>query len=133
MKVCSYCGKQYGESVELCPVDQHPLSVLEDLRAGEVSPKVVCPECGAADDYTGLIARRSSFSVITFLLGGILAVMFRNAGSPRRVKCNKCEARFDLTSPFSKFSQVIYWLLVTPAIIGLLVMVAWFIFILLSH
>jgi hypothetical protein len=133
MKVCSYCGKQYGDSVDLCPVDQHPLNVLKDLGAGEVSKKVVCPECGAADDYTQLVARRSSFSVVTFLLGGILAVIFRNAGSPRRVKCNKCEARFDFTGPLSKFSRVIYWLLVAPAIIGLLVMVAWFVFTLFSH
>ena len=30
MKRCSYCGKRYGNKVEVCPVDQIPLEQLED-------------------------------------------------------------------------------------------------------
>jgi hypothetical protein len=47
--------------------------------------------------------------------------MFRNAGRARRVRCNECDARFYIASPFSKVAKVIYWLLVAPFTLFLIV------------
>jgi hypothetical protein len=65
---------------------------------------------------------RNSFSWLAFLAGGILAVLFRNAGRRRKVRCNKCEALFDIRTPLSKVSLVIFWLLICPTIVGLIVL-----------
>jgi ribosomal protein S27E len=100
-------------------LDQQPL-IGKAESPGEVAPpKVTCPQCGATDDFTQVIDARGSFSIPAFLLGGLIAVFFRNAGKARRVRCNKCEARFYVFGPLSKLARVIFWLLVTPAIIGL--------------
>ena len=121
MKTCSYCGKQYPDDAEVCVLDQQPLKGLAELPAGATSPKVTCPQCGAADDFSPVLEMRSSFSLLAFLSGGLIAVLFRNAGRPRRVRCNKCEARFYVSSPLSKISRVIFWLLVTPTIVVLII------------
>jgi hypothetical protein len=120
MKACSYCGKQYPDEAEVCALDQHPLKAPADSATGVASPKVTCPRCGAADDFTHALEMRSSFSLLAFLFGGLIAVLFRNAGKPRRVRCNKCEAPFYVSSPLSKISRVIFWLLVTPSIVLLI-------------
>jgi hypothetical protein len=119
MKTCSYCGKQYPDDAEVCAVDQQPLNELAESQAAVTTSKVDCPQCGATDDFTHLVEVHSSFSLPAFLFGGLLAVIFRNAGRPRRVKCNKCNSRFYVSSPLSKVSRVIFWLLVTPSIIVL--------------
>jgi len=119
MKTCSYCGKQYPDDAEVCELDQQPLKGPAKSAAGVASPKVTCPQCGAADDFTAVIDTRGSFSLTTFLLGGLIAVLFQNAGKARRVRCNRCEARFFVSSRLSRLSRVIFWLLVTPTIICL--------------
>jgi hypothetical protein len=115
MRTCSYCGKQYPDDVLVCAVDQQPLAEAADLQT-QVSASVACPQCGATDEFTPVIDARGSFSLPAFLFGGLIAVMFRNAGKSRRVRCNKCETRFYISSPLSKISRVIFWLLVSPAI-----------------
>ena len=120
MKTCSYCGKQYPDNAEVCDLDQQPLKGPAQPAASGVAPtKVTCPQCGAADDFTAVIDTRGSFSLTTFLLGGLIAVLFQNAGKARRVRCNQCEARFFVSSRLSRLSRVIFWLLVTPTIICL--------------
>jgi hypothetical protein len=133
MKTCSYCGKQYPDDAEVCVLDQQPLKGLAESAAGVASPKVTCPQCGAADDFTQVIDTRGSFSLPAFLFGGLIAVIFRNAGKARRVRCNKCEARFYVSSPLSKISRVIFWLLVTPTIICLGIVLIMIIHTLFSH
>ena len=119
MKACSYCGKQYPDDVEVCAFDQQPLEGLAESPARVAPSKITCPQCGVADDFKYLPELRSSFSLFAFLFGGLIAVLFRNAGKPRRVMCNKCETRFYISSPLSKISRLIFWLLVTPSIIVL--------------
>jgi hypothetical protein len=119
MKTCSYCGKQYPEDAEICAVDQQPLGRLAEAPTIVASGKVTCPQCGAVDDFSQAIEFRNSFSLPVFLLGGLMAVIFRNAGRPRRLKCNKCETRFYVSSPLSKASRVIFWLLIIPSILVL--------------
>ena len=121
MKTCLYCGKQYPDDAEVCVLDQQPLKELAKSPAGVASPRVTGPQCGAADDFTPVLEVHSSFSLSAFLFGGLYAVLFWNAGRPRRVRCNKCEARFYVSSPLSKISRVIFWLLVTPSIILLII------------
>jgi len=133
MKTCSYCGKQYPDDAEVCVLDQQPLKGLAESPAGVTPPKVTCPQCGAADDFTRLVELRSSFSLPAFLFGGLIAVLFRNAGKARRVRCNKCESRFYVSSPLSKISRVIFWLLVTPTIICLGIVLIIIIYTLFSH
>jgi len=117
MKACSYCGKQFSDDMEACPFDQQPLKGVVETPPEVVPPEATCPQCGAAGDFTPVIELRSSFSLPVFLFGGLFAVLFRNAGRPRRVRCNKCEARFSVSSSLSKISRAIFWLLVTPSII----------------
>src|SRR5690242_9900677 len=103
MRTCSYCGKQYPDDAEVCVIDQQPLAELAGsqpvVEIAESPPSVAparvsCPQCGAADDFTPVFDPHSSFSLLPFLAGGLLAVIFRNAGRPKRVRCNKCKARF---------------------------------------
>ena len=121
MRTCSYCGKQYPDDAVVCAIDQQPLAELAELPAGVASPRVTCPQCGAADDFTPVIDSRGSFSLFAFFFGGLIAVLFRNAGKSRPVRCNKCEARFYVSTPLSKISRVIFWLLVAPTIIVLII------------
>lgn len=85
------------------------------------TPKARCPKCGAVDDYAPAVDLRGSFSWLVFFAGGILAVLFRNAGRQRRVRCKHCDALFSVPAPFSKLSWVIFWLLVCPTIILLVI------------
>jgi len=133
MKACSYCGKQYTDDVEVCVLDQQPLKGMAKSPGKVESPKIGCPQCGAADDFTPVLPLRSSFSLPVFLFGGLIAVLFRNAGRPRRVRCNKCETLFYVSSPLSKISRMIFWLLVTPSIVVLIIVLIMIIRSLFSH
>jgi len=127
MKPCPYCGAQYPDDAVACSVDGNQLSApvqSEQETNHRSATRVRCPACGASDDYSATVQLRSSFSWLVFLAGGIFAVLFRNAGRPRRVRCNKCEALFDIRTPFTKVSLAFLWLLLCPAIIGLILSVA---------
>jgi len=125
MKACTYCGAKYPDDAVVCPIDSHSLNNLTEAE-GEVGqsppPKFLCPACGVADDYTPTVELRGSFSWLVFFAGGLLAVLFRNAGRRRKVRCNKCEALFEIHSPFSKVARVICWLLVCLTIITIVVL-----------
>ena len=123
MRTCSYCGKQYPDDTQVCAVDQQPLTEPAESQSSAAAPKIVCPQCGVADDFTQAIDIRGSFSLPAFLFGGLIAVLFQNAGKSRPVRCNKCDARFFVSTRLSKFSRVIFWLLVTPTIIGLIIII----------
>jgi len=125
MKPCPYCGAQYADDVVVCAIDGHPLDGPSGAReefGGTAVPRVRCPACGAEDDYAATVQLRSSFSWGVFLAGGILAVLFRNAGRRKKVRCNKCEALFEIRTPLSRVSLVLFWLLICPTIVALIVL-----------
>lgn len=118
MKICRYCGKEFPPETEVCPFDRHP---LEGLREGAIQtraspPRVVCPKCGAAGDFSDVVGTHASFSWPAFLAGGIFAVLFLNAGRMKRVRCNRCEARFYIRRPYTTVSRLIFWILVAPVL-----------------
>jgi len=119
MKACSYCGKQYPDEAIVCSIDGQSLDGPTESRQ---ATGVLCPACGASDGYTPTVELRGSFSVPVFLAGGLLAVLFRNAGRSRRVRCNKCEAVFSVRTPLSKVSLVIFCLLICPTIVALIIL-----------
>jgi hypothetical protein len=128
MKSCAYCGAQYPDETVVCPLDGHPLSATVESHAPGVQlrpPKVLCPACGAPDDYKPAIELRRSFGWAALIAGGLPGLFLWNAGRPKRVRCNKCEATFDIRTPLSKISLVIFWILVGPAIILLIVLALW--------
>jgi uncharacterized Zn-finger protein len=127
MKSCPYCGAQYPDDLEVCPLDAQPLVGLAATRVADGASKIICPQCGAADDYTVTVQPHRAFSWGIFFLGGLLAVMFRNGGRRRRVRCNQCDARFSIRTPLSRISLVIFWLLVGPTIIYLALLLIAFI------
>jgi hypothetical protein len=121
VKICSYCGRENGSNLTHC--GQCGMELAE--RQGGVvrskpKPAVVCPACGVADDYKAAIALRGSFNWAVFFLGGFLAVIFHNASHQQRVQCNACGGFFGIRSPISRISLVIFWLLVAPSVLVLL-------------
>ncbi len=92
-----------------------------------------CPACGAVDDYAPTVELRGSFNWLVFLAGGLFAVLFRNASRRRKVRCNQCEALFDIRTPLSNVSLVFFWLLMCPTIIGLIVLVVALVSSIFSH
>ncbi len=128
MKTCSYCGKGYPDDALVCDVEQTPLGsgILESTRSAGSSPTakpaIACPACGALDDYKPAVDLCGSFNLLVFLSGGLLGVLFYNAGRPRRVQCNKCGALFNLRTPLSRFSRVIFWLLVAPTVVSIIIL-----------
>src|ERR1700743_835625 len=116
MKACPYCGGQYPDEVDLCPIDRHALVDSQGFKTAGEKSKITCPACAAVGDNTFTVTPRSSFSLLAFLSGGILAVLFRNAGGNRRVLCNRCDARFYVRTPLSRISLVLFWLVVSPTI-----------------
>jgi len=136
MKACSYCGKQYPDEAVVCSIDGQSLDGPTESRqktSGESVARVLCPACGASDGYTPTVELRGSFSWPIFLAGGFLAVLFRNAGRSRRVRCNKCEAIFNVRTPVSKLSLVIFWLLICPTIIALIIFLVALVGSIISH
>jgi DNA-directed RNA polymerase subunit RPC12/RpoP len=120
MRNCSYCGKQYPDDAVVCAIDQQPLLDAGELQSRVAPPRVACPECGAADDFTPAIDLRGSFSLPAFFFGGLVGVLLWNLGKSRPVRCNSCQARFYFFSLLSKISRVTFWLLVLASIIPLL-------------
>jgi len=121
MKICPQCGEKYADEALVCVVDQR-LLVGMPWSAKTVKPaKVTCPQCGAADDFSYLPEAHSSFSLTAFLFGGLVAVFLRNAGRSRRVRCNRCQARFSISRILNKVSQVLFWFQVAPRVILLMV------------
>ncbi len=109
----------------MCSIDGQPLDGPPESRhksSGVWMARVLCPACGASDDYTPTVELRGSFSWPVFFAGGILAVLFRNAGRRRRVRCNKCGAVFNIRPPLSKVWLVIFWLLICPTIVALIIL-----------
>jgi hypothetical protein len=100
------------------------VTVLMDEPASmsESNRSAICPACGTPDDFKTAIRLGSSFNLAAFVAGGILAVLFCNAGREKRVQCNKCGAVFGIRTPLSIISRVFFWLLVAPTII---VLVLW--------
>jgi len=136
MKSCPYCGGQYPDDAVVCPIDGNTLnSTTESQSAVSGAPlaSVICPACGTLDDFTRTIELRGSFSWAVFFFGGIFAVLFRNAGRKRKVRCNKCETLFDIRSPLARVSLVIFWLLICPTIVALLILVITFLHSIFSH
>jgi hypothetical protein len=86
-----------------------------------------CPQCGATNDYTQMVELRGSFSWPIFFTGGLLAIIFRNAGRSRKVRCNKCDAAFFISTPLSKVSLVIFWLLMSIIMVNLIILLLFFI------
>src|SRR5687767_9129713 len=122
MKVCSYCGRENDDSLSNCKecgteLDL-PASPSSSPRPSTKRP-IICPGCGTADSYKPAVELRKSFSWLALLAGGLLAVMFRNFGKERRVQCNECATLFGISTPFSKAARVMFWLLVSPAILVL--------------
>src|SRR5258708_7166621 len=118
MKVCSYCGQENDAALTACrecgtslPDSNGIVPVVQPM------PAVVCPACGARNDWKAGMDLRGSFSWFVFFLGGFIAVLFHNASRQRRVQCNACGAFFDIRTPLSKLSLVIFWLLIAPTII----------------
>jgi hypothetical protein len=125
MKSCPYCGAKYSDEVAVCPIDHHPLE--QPAKPQSDAPKTPkksrpCPTCGATDGYAPTVELRRSFSWLILFLGGIFAVVFRNAGRRKKVRCNKCDTTFYIRSPLSRISLVIFWLLIAPAILFLLIL-----------
>jgi len=136
MKSCTYCGAQYPDDATVCSIDgqllQSPTENHESDREQRPT-RFLCPKCGAADDYTPTVELRGSFSWTVFFAGGIWAVLFRNAGRRRKVRCNKCEAIFHIRTPLSKVSLVIFWLLIGPTVIALIILLAALLVSIFSH
>ena len=85
-------------------------------------PAAVCPHCGTSSGYDPAIKLGSSFNLGVFFLGGIPALIFRNAGRPRRVQCRRCGALFTIKTRASKVFRVLFWLVIAPGILALIVL-----------
>jgi hypothetical protein len=92
----------------------------EQAFTGTSAGKVCCPACGG-NDYAPAVELRGSFSWLVFLAGGVFAVLFRNAGRRRKVKCNDCGALFEVRAALSPLSLFLFWLLIGPTIIALII------------
>ena len=120
MKVCPYCGRENDAILATCRECGTSLPDTEGAVAPvQPKPTVVCPACGAQDDYKTGVALRGSFSWLVFFLGGFIAVLFHNASRQRRVQCNACGEFFDIRTALSNTSLVLFWLLIAPTIIVL--------------
>jgi len=127
MKICSYCGRENETVMTACQecgttLPSSAVMPAPALAPATPKPRVVCPACGAHDNYRDGIQLRGSFSWFVFFLGGIIAVLFRNAGQERRVQCNACGKPFGIRTPVSKGSLVVFWLLIAPTIIILILL-----------
>src|ERR1051325_1896961 len=99
MKSCPYCGAQYPDDAVFCRADGHSLGASTPNQPPSTDASMAdirCPSCGAADDYAPTLELRGSFSWLVFMAGGLLAVIFRNAGRGKKVRCNKCDTLFEI-------------------------------------
>jgi hypothetical protein len=109
------------------------ISAAQQESSSASTAGVRCPACGATDDYVPAIESRGSFSWLVFLAGGIFAVMFRNAGRRKKLRCNKCGALFEIRTPLSRLSLVLFWLLIGPTIIGLVCLLGGLLYAIFEH
>ena len=124
MKKCSYCGKEYPDEATICAIDHEFLVDVIPSSTGsqpssrdQKSGSATCQNCGMIGDYRSVIVPRGSFSFPILIVGGIFAVIFRNAGRGRMVRCNNCETSFAVHTPFSKLAKILFWIFVGPAIV----------------
>ena len=121
MKFCSYCGRENEANTVTCvgcgtefPDGKDP------VNGSNPQPRMVCPACGASDNYKAALALHGSFNWAVYFFGGFLAVLFQNASREKRVQCNGCGEFFGVRSRMSKVSLVLFWLLVAPTLLILL-------------
>lgn len=120
MKTCPYCGKRYPDTASVCELDQQPLKGESPRRANPRALEGTCPACGVADDFYHVVEPRSAFNLLVYLAGGVPALIFWNAAKSRRVHCHHCGAGFNIRSTLARFCGIIFWLLVAPTIIALI-------------
>jgi hypothetical protein len=118
VKECSFCGKEYPDDAAVCTVDGGVL-IASASNAGTAAEFEACPSCGAVGASKARIQLRSSFSLPAFLLGGLFAVMFRNASRGQKMQCQKCGTVFVVRSSLSKVSRTLFWIIVTPPLVVL--------------
>jgi hypothetical protein len=104
--------------------DPLPAEGKDAIEASSARPH--CPRCGATNGFTPAVELRGSFSWFAFFAGGLLAVLFRNAGRCRKVKCDNCGALFEIRAPLSRVSLVFFWLLICPTIVALIILLCSF-------
>jgi len=92
-----------------------------------------CPGCGAVGDYSPAVELRGSFSWPAFIVGGFFAVLFRNAGRRRKVKCNQCGHLFYIRTPLSNLSLLFFWILILLGVAGIVWWLVGLILTVLSH
>ena len=117
MKKCSYCGKEYPDELSFCPLDQDPLHQPPGTPAESTRPQEACPLCGSQAGFTPVVEFRKPFSFPLLFTGGLIAILFRNAGRERFVRCHTCDKKYGIRTPFSKFARVLFWLCMAPAVI----------------
>src|SRR5437763_11126878 len=118
---CLYCGHDNDTNLTNCGQCGTELRGSQaTVERSNPKPGVVCPACGAPDDYKAAIALRGSFNWAVYFFGGFLGVLFHNASRQQRVQCNACGEFFGIRSPMSKVSLAIFWLLVAPSVLILL-------------
>jgi len=124
VKTCSYCGRENEESTARCAQcgSELPPGSPAGLDHPDAKAGVACPACGAVDDYKAAIVLRGSFNWAVCFLGGLLGILFHNASRRQRVQCNACGEFFEVRSFMSKVSLLLFWLLMAPAVIVLLLM-----------
>ena len=124
MKKCNYCGKEYPDAATICVIDHEFLVDVIPSSTGsqpsshdQKSGSATCPNCGMIGGYRPIMVARGSFSFPIFFMGGIFAIIFRNAGRGRMVRCNNCETSFAVQTPFSKLAKILFWICVGPMIV----------------
>jgi len=86
-KACPYGGRENDPARGACRECGTVLNeALDPEPPAARKPRPVCPECGAGGDFKPAVELRGSFSLLAFLAGGLIAVLFRNAGRERRVQ-----------------------------------------------
>ena len=136
MKKCSYCGIETEQPLEFClgcgtKLDEGDVTKLKvgDPPAAPRTqrPAFACPNCGETENIKSAMPLRSSFSLPLFLLGGIWAVVLRNASHQKRVQCSKCESFFNVHTPTSRLSSICFWFLMgIPLTIVIVILLKFF-------
>ena len=135
MKACPYCGAQYADDVETCSVDGQKLGDQPNSQKDAIKSRASetrCPACGA-EDYSRAVDLRGSFSWPLFFAGGVFAVVFRNAGRKRKVRCNECDALFEIRAPLTRMWRTFFWLQVLPTVFILVILVVMLVHLLFSR
>jgi hypothetical protein len=122
MKVCAYCGRENEPTLTTCGECGSALTGGNGQpRVAQSKSSAICPSCGAQGDYKPALKLKNSVNLPALLVGGWLGLVFHNAGRKKRVQCNQCATFFSIATPVTKLSRVLFWLLVSPTIIVLLI------------